>query len=147
MSTCQFVQTLVPSPLGVLTLIADTTGLIGILWPGTKPESIGRPGLLACTGQNRHLEDTRVALQNYFAKKPFEMPSLSVAGTDFQKSVWVALTKIPCGKTWTYAEIASAVGRPKAVRAVGTAIGKNPFCILVPCHRVIGTDGDRKSVV
>ncbi len=141
MTACRFVQTLVPTPLGVLTLIADTDGLVGILWPGAKPDAIGRPGLLACTGQSRHLEATRLALENYFSKRPFEMPPLSIAGTDFQKSVWEALSKIPYGETLTYAQVAVAIGRPSAVRAVGTAIGKNPWFILVPCHRVVGTDG------
>jgi methylated-DNA-[protein]-cysteine S-methyltransferase len=141
MPACQFVQTLVPTPLGVLTLVSDPDGLVGILWPGARPESIGRPGLLACTGQGPHLDAARLALENYFSNRPFEMPSLRVAGTDFQKSVWEALKKVPRGETRTYAQIAAMIGKPSAVRAVATAIGKNPFPVLVPCHRVIGTDG------
>lgn len=66
---------------------------------------------------------------------------LSLEGTDFQKSVWKALLKIPYGKTSTYKKIANEIGNPKAVRAVGTAVGKNPFLIIVPCHRVIKADG------
>ena len=62
-------------------------------------------------------------------------------GTDFQKEVWQALATIPFGKTLSYGEIARQIGRPKAVRAVGAAIGKNPLSIIVPCHRVIGSDG------
>ena len=70
-----------------------------------------------------------------------EIPSLHPIGTDFQLSVWAALKNIPVGVTTTYAKIANAIGRPKAVRAVGTAIGANPIAYLIPCHRVIRTDG------
>lgn len=66
---------------------------------------------------------------------------LDPEGTDFQKSVWKALLKIPYGKTSSYKEIAKIIGRPKANQAVGTAIGKNPFLIIIPCHRVIKSDG------
>jgi methylated-DNA-[protein]-cysteine S-methyltransferase len=62
-------------------------------------------------------------------------------GTDFQKSVWSQLRKIPYGETRSYSQIAEAIGRPKAVRAVGTANGSNPVAIIVPCHRVIGSSG------
>lgn len=70
-----------------------------------------------------------------------ERPVLKPIGTDFQQSVWEALKLIPAGKTTTYAQIAEAIGRPKAVRAVGTAIGANPIAFLIPCHRVIRSDG------
>lgn len=66
---------------------------------------------------------------------------LDLEGTDFQKSVWQALSKIPYGKTSSYKDIAKFIGNPKAVRAVGTAVGKNPFLIIIPCHRVIKKDG------
>ena len=68
-------------------------------------------------------------------------PHLNPIGTEFQLSIWQALQRIPSGKTSTYALIAEAIGRPKAVRAVGTAIGANPIAFLIPCHRVIRTDG------
>ena len=68
-------------------------------------------------------------------------PVLNPIGTEFQLSIWEALKQIPAGKTTTYAEIAENIGRPKAVRAVGTAIGANPIAYLIPCHRVIRTDG------
>jgi AraC family transcriptional regulator of adaptative response/methylated-DNA-[protein]-cysteine methyltransferase len=70
-----------------------------------------------------------------------EKPVLNPIGTEFQLSVWNALKRIPAGKTTTYALIAEAIGRSKAVRAVGTAIGANPIAFLIPCHRVIRTDG------
>lgn len=62
-------------------------------------------------------------------------------GTPFQREVWRALTEIPYGATWSYAELARAIGRPRAVRAVGAANGKNPLSVVVPCHRVVGSDG------
>lgn len=68
-------------------------------------------------------------------------PVINVMGTEFQLSIWKALQQIPVGETTTYAKIAEAIGRPKAVRAVGTAIGANPIGFLIPCHRVIRTDG------
>lgn len=70
----------------------------------------------------------------------FELP-LRVAGTPFQLSVWSALLEIPYGETSTYAKVAATIGRPTSIRAVGAAIGANPVCIVVPCHRVIGTNG------
>ena len=68
-------------------------------------------------------------------------PVLNLIGTEFQLSIWDALQQIPAGKTTTYAQIAEMIGRPKAVRAVGTAIGANPIAFVIPCHRVIRTDG------
>jgi len=78
----------------------------------------------------------------YFAgkRKSFDFP-LAAKGTDFQKQVWAALVKIPFGKTTTYAALAEKLGRPGAFRAVGRANATNPIALIVPCHRVIGTDG------
>lgn len=67
--------------------------------------------------------------------------SLDPAGTEFQKKVWKAAQAIPYGETRTYAQIAAQIGHPKALRAVGTALGKNPVCIVVPCHRVVPSSG------
>lgn len=81
-------------------------------------------------------------IKEYFSGKRtrFEI-RLDLQGTDFQKQVWNALCNIPCGQTRSYGDIARAVGRPGAARAVGTANSKNPVPLLVPCHRVIGADG------
>jgi len=81
---------------------------------------------------------TRLVRQIFEEKRN---PKLNVMGTDFQMSIWKALQQIPSGETTTYAKIAETIGRPKAVRAVGTAIGANPIGFLIPCHRVIRTDG------
>jgi methylated-DNA-[protein]-cysteine S-methyltransferase len=88
------------------------------------------------------LREAEIELRNYFAGKlrVFRVP-LNMEGTDFQKSVWNKLREIPYGETRSYARIAGDIGRPKAVRAVGAANGGNPLAIVVPCHRVIGSNG------
>jgi methylated-DNA-[protein]-cysteine S-methyltransferase len=89
------------------------------------------------------LEKTRRQVDEYLNgnRKEFDIPLLMV-GTDFQKRVWKALTKVPYGVTSTYGQIAEDIGRPKAVRAVGNANSANPISIIVPCHRIIGSDGE-----
>lgn len=88
-------------------------------------------------------EEVRRQLSEYFAgqRKQFDLP-LALAGTEFQVSVLEALQNIPYGETTSYGAIAKQIGRPKAVRAVGAANGRNPIPIIVPCHRVIGSGGD-----
>jgi O-6-methylguanine DNA methyltransferase len=84
---------------------------------------------------------TETALKKILAgEKPKNLPPLDLSGTEFQKSVWNALRKISLGKTKSYGEIASAIGKPKAVRAVGGACGANPVPVLVPCHRVLAAN-------
>ena len=85
---------------------------------------------------------TEAALKAILAgRQPKKFPPLDLGGTDFQKRVWQALRKIPVGRTKSYGEIAQAIGRPKAVRAVGGACGANPVPVLVPCHRVLAANG------
>lgn len=81
-------------------------------------------------------------LREYFegSRRSFSLP-IDIKGTPFQEEIWSALKQIPYGKTYTYSDIAELIGRPKAVRAVGSAIGANPVLITVPCHRVIGKNG------
>ena len=88
------------------------------------------------------IKDVAAQLREYLAgnRKVFNFP-LAPRGTDFQKSVWTALEHIPYGETRSYKEIAQAIGNPKACRAVGMANNKNPILIVIPCHRVIGSDG------
>jgi len=84
---------------------------------------------------------TEAALKNILAgRAPKKFPPLDLAGTDFQKSVWNALRKISFGKTKSYGEIAIAISKPKAVRAVGGACGANPIPVLIPCHRVLAAN-------
>ncbi len=88
------------------------------------------------------LRQAEQQLADYFAGtlRRFSVP-LDFRGTDFQKSVWAALLTIPFGETRSYSQIACAIGRPRAVRAVGAANGRNPISIIAPCHRVVGADG------
>ncbi|PMN45688.1 cysteine methyltransferase [Vibrio lentus] len=127
------------SPLGTVTLQANDEGLLGLWFEiyTTKPEELGVrddgfPIFELVTDQ----------LNRYFSGEviQFSVP-IAAKGTPFQQSVWQALTTIPYGKTWSYAQLADAIGNPKAVRAVGLANGKNPVSVIVPCHRVIGKNG------
>lgn len=98
-------------------------------------------GLPFVEGSSRVIEDAIHQLEEYFRKERhgFDLP-LTLIGTDFQKDVWHALQSIPYGSCPTYADIAQAIGKPKAVRAVGGAVGQNPFSIIIPCHRVVGAN-------
>jgi methylated-DNA-[protein]-cysteine S-methyltransferase len=89
------------------------------------------------------LKDAQQQLQAYFEGQlqQFDLPLDLSAGTAFQQAVWQALLKIPFGKTTSYGALSNSMGKPRAVRAVGTAIGRNPIGIIVPCHRVVGADG------
>jgi O-6-methylguanine DNA methyltransferase len=91
---------------------------------------------------DRHLQKAERQIHDYLRgrRRDFDLP-LDIEGTAFQKKVWALLRRIPYGKTRSYKEIAGALGVPKASRAVGAAIGRNPLCLIVPCHRVIGADG------
>jgi methylated-DNA-[protein]-cysteine S-methyltransferase len=91
----------------------------------------------------RQIPGVRAALSRYFAGELEAIDSMAVElnGTDFQKRVWQALRRIPAGSTLSYAELARRIGEPAAVRAVGAANGANPVALVVPCHRVIGSNG------
>lgn len=134
-------HTFIATPVGTLTLIATPCGLAAILWEDDRP---GRVPLDAGAYDPAHpvLAETARQLGEYFAgdRTEFDLP-LDPQGTDFQRDVWRALEAIPFGETRSYADIARAVGRPTAFRAVGAANGRNPISIVVPCHRVIGASG------
>lgn len=141
MSTSIYVSKTMPSPVGRLTLVASDAGLAAVLWENDSPRRVP----LTIAGEKPGhpvLKETERQLKEYFAGKrtQFDLP-LDFQGTDFQKRVWKALLKIPFGETRSYAQIARAVGKPNAVRAVGAANGRNPISIIAPCHRVIGKDG------
>jgi methylated-DNA-[protein]-cysteine S-methyltransferase len=87
-------------------------------------------------------DDVATQLREYFAgtRREFDLP-LAPSGTEFQRSVWNVLRAIPYGRTWSYLDVANAIGKPSACRAVGAANGANPLPIVVPCHRVIGANG------
>lgn len=93
-------------------------------------------------GTSAVIEDTMKALKAYFAKecKIFDIPLLMI-GSDFQRSVWEALLRIPYGRTASYLDLARSIGNERAVRAAASAVGANAISIVIPCHRVIGSDG------
>ncbi len=129
------------SPLGRLNLVANERGLLAVLWENDDPRRVP----LGPPKEDRHhpvLEETQRQLGEYFAGK-LRAFSLEFAfrGTEFQRKVWAALTTIPYGETRSYAQVARQIGRPNAVRAVGAASGKNPVSIIIPCHRVVGSNG------
>ena len=131
----------VNSPVGQLKLVASERGLAAILWENDDPK---RVRLAALVEDKNHpvLCETERQLNDYFAGKLKEFSlKFDSAGTDFQRKVWRALAAIPFGETLSYREIAQQIGRPEAARAVGAAIGRNPVSIIVPCHRVIGSNG------
>lgn len=131
----------IPSPVGELKLVASDKGLAAILWENDDPSHLR---LTPAAEDRNHpiLMETERQLKDYFAgkRKTFSV-ALDFNGTEFQKKVWAALLTIPCGETRSYGQIAGQIGKPKAVRAVGAANGKNPCPIIVPCHRVIGSTG------
>ena len=141
-NTCELVQTEVESPVGVLQLIASAAGIRALLWPmdGARVR-VGETELVDAA-EHPVLLAAKQQLAQYFAGTltTFELP-LDPIGTPFQRDAWRALSNIAYGKTASYAEQANTIGRPKAVRAVGAANGKNPISIIVPCHRVIGSNG------
>lgn len=131
----------IKSPVGILKLVAHEQALVAALW---ENEKLNRVKLAELKEDNLHaiLQKTEQQLFEYFAgqRKVFDL-NLDFNGTEFQNSVWKSLLAIPFGETRTYKEVAEYIGNIKAVRAVGTAIGKNPISIIVPCHRVIGING------
>jgi len=132
----------IDSPVGKLKLVATGTKLTAILWENDKPGRV-RLGPMQESPQDPILLEAARQLQEYFAgaRTRFDL-ELEFAGTEFQKTVWQALLEIPFGQIRSYAQIAAQIGRPKAVRAVGAANGRNPLSIVAPCHRVVGTSGE-----
>ena len=127
------------SPIGEL-LLAGTDGVLEIIgFPQGKGVVEVQPGWC---GEASAFADVVLQLNEYFAgqRKVFDL-ELKPSGTSFQLEVLQALKHIPYGQTASYQDIANAVGRPRAVRAVGSANGRNPLPIVIPCHRVIGSDG------
>lgn len=129
MSNVAFIKT----PLGIAKIVGDKEGIseISVLDEGDISKSIPK-----------ELKETVAQLKDYFSGKrnDFDL-KLNPKGTDFQQKVWKELLNIPFGKTMSYLDIAKKLGDPKVIRAAASANGKNPLWIVVPCHRVIGTDG------
>jgi methylated-DNA-[protein]-cysteine S-methyltransferase len=140
----QTVHARLDSPFGPLTLMASAQGLAGLWFPEDRhgpcahrlagwPEAPTHPVFV----------DTIAQLQAYCegGLRCFDLPLDLSGGTPFQQTVWKALLAIPFGEVWSYGALAREIDKPKAVRAVGGALGKNPISVIVPCHRVCGRDG------
>ena len=133
----------VDSPIGALVVTSDGEAVTGLYMQSHKHGPLDRhrwqPDI---NSKIEPLVNATSQLQEYFAgtRLTFDLP-LAPRGTEVQKSVWRQLGQIPFGETRSYGEIAKAIGNPKASRAVGSANGRNPISIIVPCHRVIGANG------
>jgi len=129
-------RTVIASPVGPLALAADGDALIEITFHAVEPAVDPNLPLTPV------LAEARRQLRAYFSGDltTFSLP-LAPHGTPFQLTVWSALRQIPYGETRSYRELAASIGQPAAVRAVGAANGRNPIPIVIPCHRVIGSDG------
>ena len=130
METC-----IISSPLGFTKIVGDDDGIVSITVLNSEEKITDIIPL--------ELEDCVFQLQEYFEskRKAFDI-KLNPEGTDFQKKVWNQLLEIPYGKTLSYLELSKQLGDVKAIRAVANANGKNPIWIIIPCHRVIGSDGN-----
>ena len=131
--------TTLDSPIGPLLLTSDGEALAGIYMEshkrGPQPEGDWRR-------DSSPFRDVADQLAGYFAgrRRRFNLP-IALGGTEFQRRVWSALREIEFGHTLCYAELAERIGSPAAVRAVGAAVGRNPISIIIPCHRVVGSNG------
>lgn len=131
------------SPIGVLTLVASDVGLTHLLFEGHEPAAVGLPDDVPEIDDDPILEMVAAQLGEYFAgdRQTFDVP-LDLRGTEFQLAAWRTLALVPYGETRSYGEQAEAIGRPGAFRAVGAANGRNPVPVILPCHRIVGANGD-----
>lgn len=130
------------SPIGTLTLVANESSIMGVCIGDFDPNDYSEFEFNSKISVAL-LKNAATQLHEYFKgdRQKFNLP-LEFKGTEFQKKVWRTLQKIPYNKTWSYQTLAAKINNPKAVRAVGSANGKNPLCILIPCHRVIRHNGE-----
>jgi methylated-DNA-[protein]-cysteine S-methyltransferase len=129
------------SPMGRLLIVATDRGLSGLYFVDQKYYREVEPEWLR-GDHHKVVRETARELTEYFAgaRKQFGIP-LAAQGTPFQTSVWKAISSVKYGESITYSELARRAGHPGAVRAAGTATGRNPITIIVPCHRIVGSDG------
>ncbi len=132
----------IATPLGRVLLAASDAGLAGLWFDGQRhhPDASN----WQVVKSQAWLDQCADELDAYFrgARRDFSTPRAAAWGTPFQRNVWMALAAIPCGTTTTYGRLAAQLGKPQAVRAVGAAVGRNPWSIIVPCHRVLGAGGE-----
>lgn len=132
---------LCPSPHGTLILVASGGALVGAWFEGQK-HFAGIAPAWQRKPADRLLQQARRELGEYFAgeRRSFTLP-VAPSGTAFQRAVWSAIAEIPYGETVTYKTLACRAGFPGSVRAVGAATGRNPISVVIPCHRIVGSDG------
>jgi methylated-DNA-[protein]-cysteine S-methyltransferase len=130
------------SPQGDMLLLANDQGLEGVFFESQKYHPTKQADWRQ-DPQHKVLRQARRELEEYFAgrRKRFQV-ALDPGGTDFQRSVWKAISTVAFGETITYAELAERAGHEGSARAAGAATGRNPIGIIVPCHRIVGADGD-----
>ena len=140
-STTELVSTVMDTPVGPLTIVVSADGVRAILWPDEDPDR-GRPTTIPADADHPVIVATVAQLTEYFdgERQEFDLP-LDPIGTDFQQAAWSALRTIPYGTTVSYGEQAARMGDRRKARAVGAANGRNPISIVVPCHRVVGSNG------
>ena len=127
------------TPIGLLRIAVDATGLRCVMFENNKYDAPNRSEWRLDKVVTR---EAREQMLQYFSgeRREFDLKT-SFTGTEFQQRTWQTLASIPYGQTWSYTELAKRIGSPKAVRAVGAANGRNPLPIVLPCHRVIGSNG------
>ena len=137
-----FYKQMYPSPLGEMSLVANESGLVGVWFLQQKYFEHGLEEGNLLLEKNDILKETELLLEHYFSGDCPDFSSLLLAsvGTNFQQQVWAYLQTIPYGETVTYGQIAKKLGN-RSAQAVGGAVGRNPFSIIVPCHRVLGSQG------
>lgn len=136
-------QTSWKTPIGFMTIKASEVGITEIILHQRAKRFAESKAMKSQNAMAQaHLALAKAQLTEYFdgQRKSFDIP-LDIKGTPFQKKVWKSLARIPYGKTKSYKELAQLIDNPRAVRAVGGANGKNPICIIIPCHRIIAHDG------
>jgi methylated-DNA-[protein]-cysteine S-methyltransferase len=139
----QLARTTMPSPIGMLTILATDDAVVAIRWDHEPFDPRLTTDVIDVQhGEHPVLDEAVRQLDEYFAgdRVEFDLP-LAPAGTEFQRQAWIALQAIPFGETISYGEQARRLGDRNKSRAVGGANGKNPIPIVVPCHRVVGSNG------
>ena len=133
----------IPTPDGEFLAWYSREGLCGLEFPSDTKQGKNEPAIARPTAEIRrwHAATSKALKRALAGRSPGRLPPIDLsAGTGFQRRVWSMLRKIARGRTWSYARVARAIGRPKAVRAVGSACGANPVPVLVPCHRVLAAN-------
>jgi methylated-DNA-[protein]-cysteine S-methyltransferase len=137
-----FSRRMYKAPFGVLTVVGSDLGIRYVLFSNdAHPKPLERLHI-SDTDIHDSVNNAITQLDEYFvgSRRDFELP-LDLQGTEFQVAAWNALADIPYGRTASYGQQAASIGRPKAVRAIGGANGRNPVAIVLPCHRIVGADG------